>query len=191
MRDRHSGALDLIRAAVPPGGTWADLGAGAGVFTAALAELVGESGRVLAVDSSPASIRALRELAASPRPGCAPIEPALADFLRIDDAAIVRATHLDGALFANSLHFTADAGAALSTTARRVRPGGRIVVVEYDDRPASRWVPYPLGFERLRQIAAACELPEPQKLAARPSAYGGIMYAALLEKAERRKAPRT
>ena len=40
----------LLRGAVDPGGTWADIGAGTGAFTLALAYLLGPGGQVIAVD---------------------------------------------------------------------------------------------------------------------------------------------
>ena len=53
-------ATRLIAAAiVPQGGTWADLGAGRGTFTRALARLLGAEGRVVAVERDPAAVRAL------------------------------------------------------------------------------------------------------------------------------------
>ncbi|HEX2210995.1 MAG TPA: class I SAM-dependent methyltransferase, partial [Longimicrobium sp.] len=59
-------ALALLRAAVPSaeGETWADLGAGTGVFTRALATLAGPAGRVFAVDADDRARDAVREWAA-------------------------------------------------------------------------------------------------------------------------------
>ncbi|CAN5744546.1 hypothetical protein BH23DEI1_BH23DEI1_06140 [soil metagenome] len=57
----HADALDLIRAAIAPrGGRWADLGAGGGRFTLALAELLGPEGEVHAVDLDPGVERLAR-----------------------------------------------------------------------------------------------------------------------------------
>src|SRR5262245_4114906 len=53
-------AIALIRGAVTrPGGLWADLGAGSGMFTRALATLVGPGGTVYAVDNDPGALREL------------------------------------------------------------------------------------------------------------------------------------
>ena len=46
----HADHVGLLRAAVEPGGTWADIGAGEGAFTLALADLLGPGGRIVAVD---------------------------------------------------------------------------------------------------------------------------------------------
>jgi hypothetical protein len=49
-----SEAVALIREAVPRrAGTWADLGAGDGVFTLALAEVLGAGSRIYAVEREP------------------------------------------------------------------------------------------------------------------------------------------
>ncbi|MGH7674960.1 MAG: hypothetical protein ACREMV_06785, partial [Gemmatimonadales bacterium] len=47
---------------------------------------------------------------------------------------------LDGILLANALHFVRNPDVVLARLAARVRPDGRVVVVEYDGRPAN-----PLG----------------------------------------------
>ena len=60
----HADHVGLLRGAVEPGGTWADVGAGSGAFTLALADLLGPGGRIVAVDRDAA---ALRENAAARR----------------------------------------------------------------------------------------------------------------------------
>ena len=54
----HADHVGLIRAAVEPGGTWADIGAGQGAFTLALADLLGPGGRIVAVDRDARVLRA-------------------------------------------------------------------------------------------------------------------------------------
>src|SRR2546430_7779152 len=83
---------------------------------------------------------------------------------------------LDGLLFANSLHFVADPATALGALVVRVRTGGRIVIVEYDRRATSRWVPYPIPANRLPALAKAVGLTQPTIVASRASSFGGILY---------------
>ena len=55
----HADHVALIRAAVTEtGGTWADIGAGEGAFTLALADLLGPGGRIVAVDRDRKGARA-------------------------------------------------------------------------------------------------------------------------------------
>ena len=73
-------AVALIAGAVgEPGGTWADLGAGTGTFTRALAELLGATSRIYAVDRDPADIDALKRWSVREAPNVIPVE---ADFTR-------------------------------------------------------------------------------------------------------------
>jgi ubiquinone/menaquinone biosynthesis C-methylase UbiE len=52
----HREMMALIRPAVPgEGGSWADLGAGAGNFTRALGNLLGPKGTIYAVDRAESS----------------------------------------------------------------------------------------------------------------------------------------
>ena len=39
-----------------------------------------------------------------------------------------------------------------------LRPGGRVVLVEYDHRRANPWVPYPIGIAKLPALAKAAQL---------------------------------
>src|SRR5262245_53009660 len=136
-------AMEMLRDAVgDSGGVWADLGAGTGTFTLALARTLGAGSAVYAVDSDAAAVHALRELQTST--GDARVIPVDADFTRPLELPGLGDGLLDGILLANALHFVGDASGVLTLLARRVRAGGRVVVVEYDRRQASQWVPYPI-----------------------------------------------
>jgi hypothetical protein len=83
-------------------------------------------------------------------------------------------------LFANALHFVREPPSVLTQLVTWLRPGGSVVVVEYDGRRANRWVPYPIGAAQLERVAAAAGLSQPVITATRPSAYGGTIYVARL-----------
>ena len=166
-------AVDLLREAVGEStGIWADLGAGTGTFTLALAELLG-GGTIYAVDDDASAIRALGELQAV---GGTRIVPVKADFTRSLELPGLGGTPLDGLLMANALHFVRDATGVLSRLVPRVRAGGRVVVVEYDQRRASRWVPHPIPAAAWPTLAAAAGLVDATITATRPSMYSGILY---------------
>lgn len=166
-------AMRLLRAAVPDaeGEAWADLGAGTGVFTRALAAIVGVGGYVHAVDADAASLRALRAWVASA--GIANVTVALGDV-----ALPLALPPLDGVLMANVLHFIPDQPAVLSLAASYLRPGGRLVLVEYEGRRPGPWVPHPVSIARFRELAPGAGLAAPAVVATRPSAYGGDLYVA-------------
>jgi len=167
-------AQRLIAPAVGAGGRWAELGAGEGTFTRALAELLGAGGVVLAVDREPSAVRALTALART-SPAGATIEAIAADF-----TAPLALPPLDGVLLANALHFVpaTEQGALLARLARMLVPGGRIVLVEYENRAPSRWVPYPVSLARFEALADEAGLTAPREVGRRRSRYGGTMYAA-------------
>lgn len=173
-------AVAFIAGAVPrQPGTWADLGAGDGLFTRALARLLGPNSRIYALERDPGAVAALRRWAESEAVNVIPVE---ADFTLPFDLPGLARSGLDGMLFANALHFIPDAGPVLAGLAGWLRPGGRIVFVEYDRRPPSRWVPYPIPASRLPGLAAAAGLSRPTITARRPSAFGGRLYVAVSER---------
>src|SRR6185312_1071147 len=53
---------------------------------------------------------------------------------------------LDGVVMANSLHFQRDKDAVLRRMLNYLKPGGRLVLVEYNADRGNHWVPYPLSF---------------------------------------------
>jgi len=161
----------LLAPAVPPTpGVWADLGAGDGLLTRALARRLG-GGTVVAVDRSAPRIRASAGAAIR----------SLAGDVRQLDALAGFPESLDGALCANVLHYVERPGSVLATLARRLRPDGRIVLVEYDQARRSPWVPYPLSSDALGPLADRAGLSKPEVVERRPSRFGGDLYVAVLK----------
>jgi len=174
-------ARDAARLIAPgiSGRVWADLGAGRGTFTTALATLLGASGHVYAVERDAGAVDALEKLAH--RRGHD--ERARIDVVRADFAtAPLTLQDVDGILMANSLHYVSDDDQPplLARLADKLNERGVLLIVEYDDRPRSRWVPYPVAFHRLAEVAQRAGLAEPELIGRRESAFGGTMYAALI-----------
>ena len=173
---KDSEAVDLLRAALPdpPGRCWADLGAGGGTFTRALAALLGPEAEVHAVDVDE---RALRSLAGWAQRAGAPVRVHVADI-----AQPLELPPLDGVVMANALHFVRDQQAALRRIAQLLRPGGRLVLLEYEGRRPGPWVPHPVSAAWFGELAAGAGLGPPRVVARRPSAYGGELYAAAADR---------
>jgi ubiquinone/menaquinone biosynthesis C-methylase UbiE len=171
----QSEMVALIRGGVPGlGGAWADLGAGTGNFSWALAELIGSQGTIYAVDRDGKAIRRLNERIAQADPGAA-IIPLQADFTRPLDLPA-----LDGVLLANALHFIRDQRAALALAAGYLRPGGRLLLVEYDLRVPLPWTPFPISFARFQELATGAGLASPLEIGRRVSPSSGVaMFAAV------------
>lgn len=169
IRDAHS----LIEPAVGrSAGVWADIGAGSGTFTRALAELLGEDSTVFAIDRDSG---ALTELSSHEVKNVVPV---VADFTQPFAFASPR-RKFDGMLLANALHFVPEASLVLSRLVELMKPGGRVVLVEYDQRGANRWVPYPIPVSALPALARQAALSEFMVVATRPSMYQGTLYCAV------------
>lgn len=176
----HADAVFLIAPGVARrGGRWADLGAGSGTFTRALATLLGPTGIVHAVDRS-SDVLALSS-AASDSSGSAQVVPLQADFR--EPLALPA---LDGVMMANSLHFLAPRAQldAVNRLTGLLVDGGAFLLVEYDQSRGSPWVPHPLTPRRFAQLAEVAGLSEPTEIGRRRSRYGPRdMYAAVARKA--------
>jgi SAM-dependent methyltransferase len=172
-------ALDLLRAAVPAadGEVWADLGAGTGVFSRALATLVGRAGRVIAVDRDARALASIRGRRHPPPGPAAAIEGMVGDV-----TGPLALPALDGVVMANVLHFVADAAGVLARVAGLLRPGGRLVLIEYEGRRPGPWSPYPVDFDRFVELARSSGFTPPRAVARRPSRYGGEIYVAVADR---------
>ena len=91
----------------------------------------------------------------------------------------LRLPAVDGILTANTLHFIQEQQVFLR---RLLSVTDRFLVVEYERSKPNRWGLYPVGFERLRQLFTWAGVERVEKLATRPSLFGGTMYSALAER---------
>jgi SAM-dependent methyltransferase len=155
------------------GGVWGDLGCGDGIFTAALADLLGDEARVIAIDREAGELRRLQRNL-YPTDWARQIQPVQADF-----RSPLPLRGIDGLLVANALHFLPDGHklAAFRSFAAAVRPGGSLVVIEYNtDRPTGS-VPHPASAQRLRRMLQEAGWQNVGLQARVPSTYLGEMAA--------------
>jgi SAM-dependent methyltransferase len=174
----HADLVALIQEGVQPdqGGRWADLGAGDGAFTFALADLLGGRAHLTAVDRDAGSIRGLA-VAMGRRFPSIEIEVVVADFTRP-----LRLSGLDGVLMANSLHFVRDKGPILELVKEMLRPGGSLVIVEYGADRGNPWVPHPFSYPRWESLAAAAGFEGTRILRTIPSRFLGTLYSSVTRK---------
>jgi phospholipid N-methyltransferase len=183
---RVDDAIDFIAPALPPAGgnramVWADVGAGDGTFTRALARRLGEGSRVYAIDRDRVAIQRLSGAARTP--GDAEVLARMGDIADRASWTALGLPALDGILLANTLHFIPypEQCAVLDRLASSLMHDGRLLLIEYEHRAASRWVPYPVDFEQLRATVPATLSPA-TRIASRPSAFGGSMSLSLMRK---------
>ena len=118
---------DLLMAALAlqPGMVVADIGAGTGYLSRRMARAVGPDGKVLAVDVQPEMVRMLERLAR--QPGYANLVPSLGAEADVKLAA----GSVDLAIMVDVYHELAFPHEVLASIIRALKPGGRVVFVEY------------------------------------------------------------
>ena len=170
----HADHVRLLQDGIPgPGGVWADLGAGDGAFTLALAELVGPGATLYAVDRERHALRRLADAMQARFPSVA-LHTLTADFTQP-----LPLPPLDGLLMANALHFVRDKLPVLRLLRQQLQPAGHLLLVEYDTDRGNRWVPYPLSLDTWQALAARAGFSETRLLATHPSRFLGRFYSAV------------
>ncbi len=172
----HDDHVDLLRGGIPrPGGTWADIGAGEGAFTLALADLLGPGARIVAVDRDAGALRATAEAVAARSPAVE-LTTLVADF-----TAPLVLPPLDGLVAANSLHIVPRDRqvAVIRSLAAHLQPGAPLIVVEYDADRGNPWVPHPFTATTFARLAAEAGLVDTTPLARVPSRFMGGIYSAV------------
>ena len=170
----HNDHIFLLRKGVPDqGGTWADFGSGGGAFTLALADLIGRQGHIYSVDKDRGSLREQERALRSSFPNIA-VEYIAADFTQR-----LQLPPLDGIVMANSLHFVRNKRPVLETIREMLKPGGRLVLVEYGSDRGNPWVPHPISFDTWSRTAEDAGFVGTVLLHTVPSRYFGSMYSAV------------
>jgi SAM-dependent methyltransferase len=174
----HADHVGLIRAGVEGAGApgvWADIGAGTGAFTLALADLLGPGGEIVAVDRDAGALRTNAAEVGRRFPATT-LRTVVGDLT----TALPLPT-LDGLVAANSLHFVPRDRqvAAIRGLVAYLRPGGRFVVVEYDADRGNPWVPHPFSARTWEAMAEAAGLEPPTVIGRVPSRFLGAIYAAV------------
>lgn len=133
----------------------ADVGAGPGFWTVPLARRVGPRGHVFALDPEPAALDVLRRRLAKAR--VRNVTPVLND----DTAPMLPDRACDLAVIVNVYHHFADPAAFLKRVARCLKPGGRLVNIDWADRdtpkgpPAHRRIPPHVFLRHARRAGLA------------------------------------
>lgn len=187
-----SDAISLIRPAIQkPYDTWADIGAGTGMFTQALIDILssfaeasadgagnrgsGEKGgsRIYAVDKSPHALWALKS---NSQVEVIVVE---ADFNKPLDLPL-----LDGIVMANALHYAQDHLETLKNIISSLKINGIFILVEYDAETArTPWVPYPVSFTMFENLCVHAGLSAPSLIGKMHSVYGSDrIYSATARK---------
>lgn len=143
----HQEAVKLIEGGVEhvtPAQVWIDLGAGSGTFTRALAELIGPEGKVYAVDRNKQVLRSI------------PIAKNGATIVTVakDFTGNLALEKADGILIANALHFVRHKIPFIEKLKGWLKPGGRVIIVEYDIATSNQWIPHPVSFGMLEEISS-------------------------------------
>jgi ubiquinone/menaquinone biosynthesis C-methylase UbiE len=136
-------ALDALD--IQPGSTVADIGAGSGYMTVRMAKRVGPAGRVYAEDIQPQMIDLLRaRLAREKITNVVPVLGAL------DDPKLPPAS-IDLMLLVDVYHEFSEPVKMLAGMRAALRPGGRLVLLEYRKEDPS----IPIRFEHKMSVAEA------------------------------------
>lgn len=150
-RDAWQRPADVVAAlGLHPGATVADLGAGTGYFLPWLADAVGEHGTVYAVEVEPTLVDHITARARDEH--LATVRPVLA---AADDPHLPAAA-LDAVLVVDTYHHIDDRVRYFRRLASRLRPDGRLVIVDFD--PAAPDGPGPGRHHRLAASTVIREL---------------------------------
>lgn len=128
-RDAYQKPAEVVAAlALRPGAVVADIGAGSGYFALRIAKEVGPTGRVYAVDVSPEMIvhlnRRLRDA------GVANVQTILA----APDDPLLSDASVDRFFICDTWHHIDDQAKYLGLMKRMLRPGGQVVMIDFQKR---------------------------------------------------------
>lgn len=162
----------LIEKAVGKQETWADFGSGEGAFTLVLRELGGRETKIFSLDIDESGLKSQERKILFTFPDTK------IKFVHGDCTKNLKLPPLDGLLLANSLHFIPDQTRLLADFRYYLKPGGKLVLVEYDIEGGNSFVPYPIPFEKFKLLARVAGYATPVLLSEIPSRYWSGIYCA-------------
>ncbi len=170
----HKDHVNLLRGGIAEtGGIWADLGSGGGAFTLALAEIIGAEAEIYSVDKDRGALKE-QERAMKAR-----FPAVTVHYINADFTAPLKLPPLNGIVMANSLHFLRQKDPVLQMVLGYLRPGGRLILVEYGTDSGNTWVPYPLSYPTWEALARKNGFTQTRQIANRPSRFLGAIYSAV------------
>lgn len=170
----HTDHTNLLRNGVTAaGGVWADLGAGAGAFTLALAELIGPAGEIYCIDQDAHALRANEQAMRANFPETS-VQYPVADF-----TLQLPLPSLDGIVMANALHFEQEQLDVVQLLRSYLRPAGRLIIVEYNVERGNFAVPHAVPYRRWERLARDAGFAHTELLARRPSRFLREIYSAV------------
>jgi SAM-dependent methyltransferase len=172
----HRDHVALIKGGIAePGGSWADIGAGTGAFTLALADLLGPGANIVAIDRDARALKTNEATVAARFPATR-LTTLVADLTRP-----IELPPLDGLVAANSLHYVPRDRqvTAIRSLAALLSPGAPFIVVEYDADRGNPWVPHPFSSPAWERLADAAGLEGTMEIGRVPSRFLGAIYAAV------------
>jgi ubiquinone/menaquinone biosynthesis C-methylase UbiE len=155
------------------GGIWADFGSGTGAFTLALADLIGESGHIYSIDRDAGALREQTRTMQARFPATR-LQTITADFTRP-----LELPPLDGIVMANALHFVRDKDPIIARLHSYLKPGGRLLMVEYNVDRGNTWVPYPFSYPTWAALATKHGFKDTRLLTTQPSRFLGEIFSAV------------
>lgn len=149
-RDEWQKPDEVIKALeVQPGQTVCDIGAGPGYFALRFGKAVGERGGVFGVDVEPPMLDVLRARIA--RSGARNVTPVLG----LPDDPLLPPASCDLILIVNTFHHLPDGAAYLRRLTRSLRPGGRVVNIDFQKKETPMGPPVEHRVSREAFVAAA------------------------------------
>ncbi len=117
--------------AVREGEAIGDIGAGTGLYSMLFAAKTGANGVVYAVDIEPRFLKLINQRSAD-----TDLRNVVAVLGREDDITLPRAS-IDMAFVADTYHYFSDPGSIMASIHEALRPGGRLVLLDYNLEPSA------------------------------------------------------
>jgi len=166
-------AIQFLQPAIPKQkGIWADIGAGTGIFTQALDQLLVKGSTIYALDTN---VQSLNNLV---------LENTELQVMQQDFNQRMDLPMLDGLIMANALHYSSTPLETLQPLIEFLKPDGLLIFIEYElNTPRPPWIPYPIPFDKFKKIAAQLPVSSPVELNRVSSTFGNnYIYLAKVQK---------